>query len=411
MALAARDSLEDVLERNRADERRRALQALLARPLLRAGHPAFPLVRRHGKELRDWLARETGWMLQLEGDFARLHKRPADHSDATRPAPPGHRRQGVPAFDRRRYALLCLALAALERGESQVTLGRLGEQVVAGAAAPELQGAGIRFALEGRDDRRDLVLVVRLLLDLAVLARVAGDEESYVAQERDVLYDVDRRVLASLLVSARGPSLLPEAEAPEGVDARIEAISSHYVPDTAEARNRELRQRLTRRLLDDPVVYWDELPEDERAYLTSQRVAVTRRIEEATGLVPEVRAEGIAMVDPGLDLSDERMPAEGTEGHVTLLLAEHLAHAGGPVPRADLERQVRAWAGRYGRYWKKSAREPGAEAGLVAQALERLAALRLVRLEADTVAPLPAIGRFKLEAARTGAGEALDLTP
>jgi hypothetical protein len=36
------------------------------------------------------------------------------------------------------------------------------------------------------------------------------------------------------------------------VDARIEAISSHYVPDTAEARNRELRQRLTRRLLDDP---------------------------------------------------------------------------------------------------------------------------------------------------------------
>jgi Protein of unknown function (DUF2398). len=55
---------------------------------------------------------------------------------------------------------------------------------------------------------------------------------------------------------------------------------------------------LTRRLLDDPVVYYDELAEGERAYLIAQRHNITGRISEATGLLPELRAEGIAMVDP-----------------------------------------------------------------------------------------------------------------
>ncbi len=73
------------------------------------------------------------------------------------------------------------------------------------------------------------------------------------------------------------------------------------------------------------MVYYDELDEDERAYLLSQRHAITRRIEEATGLIPEMRAEGIAMVDPEDELTDVRMPEQRTDGHVTLLVAEYLA--------------------------------------------------------------------------------------
>jgi len=89
--------------------------------------------------------------------------------------------------------------------------------------------------------------------------------------------------------------------------------------------NQHLRQRLTRRLLDEPVLYYDELTEAELAYLTGQRGAITARITELTGLIAEVRAEGIAMVDPHDDLTDVRMPDTGTDGHVTLLLAEFLA--------------------------------------------------------------------------------------
>ncbi|SCZ60061.1 TIGR02678 family protein [Thiohalomonas denitrificans] len=406
--MIAAESLDDVLDRNRLDERRRALRSLLLRPLLESDTPAFALVRRHTEWLREWLARETGWALQVEGDFARLHKAPADHGDASRGAPPHYRRAGATPFDRRRYALFCLALADLERGESQVTLGNIGNAVVHGATDPMLTGAGLRFELEGRDERRDLVAVVRLLMELRVLSRVAGDEESYIAAGRDVLYDVDRRVLAALLVTARGPSLLPPDELPAGTLERMTAVTARYVPDTTEARNRELRQRLTRRLLDDPVLYWSELDEDEHAYLTSQRAAIARRIEEATGLIPEVRAEGIAMVDPSADLTDERMPAEGTEGHITLLLAEHLAATDAQQTRAGLEARVRGWVAEYGRFWKKAAREPGAESMLVQQALERLEALRLVVREGEEVMPLPAIGRFKLERPRAHDGSPLE---
>ena len=67
------------------------------------------------------------------------------------------------------------------------------------------------------------------------------------------------------------------------------------------------------------------LESDERAYLDRQRGFMLRNIHDATGLAPEVRAEGIAMLDPCGDLSDIAFPEEGTEGHLTLLIAEFLA--------------------------------------------------------------------------------------
>ncbi|MEA3277104.1 MAG: TIGR02678 family protein [Pseudomonadota bacterium] len=402
--------LSDVLERSRQDERRRALRALLMRPLLAPEHPAFSLVRRHADWLRNWLTRETGWVLTVEADFARLQKYPAGLDDGTRGARAGLRPADL-AFSRRRYALLCLALATLEKGENQVTLGRLGEAIVAGAAEPELARSGLRFDLTRQEQRRDLVAVVRLLLHLGVLARVAGDEDAYIRQERDVLYDVDRRVLSTLLIARRGPSLLETGpSAPQTLDGRLAAIGEHFAPDTPEARNRLPRQRLTARLLDDPVLYTAELTPDEQAYLTSQRHAIVSRVSEATGLVAEVRAEGLAMVDAQGDLTDEPMPAEGTESHVTLLLADLLARtsaeegAGVSLTWDQLHTRIREWADSYKGYWKKSARDPGAEEALCRQAARRLKALRLVEITEDGLRPLPAVGRYALSSPRI-AGE------
>ena len=167
--------------------------------------------------------------------------------------------------------------------------------------------------------------MVRLLLNLGVLRRVAGDEEAFVKATGDALYDVERRVLAALLAASRGPSTI-EAD---GFDERLDLLSDEIPPTTDELRNQRIRHHLTRRLLDEPVLYYDELDEAERAYLTSQRTAITARISELTGLIAEVRAEGIAMVDPHDDLTDVRMPESGTDGHATLLLAEHLAAPAG----------------------------------------------------------------------------------
>ncbi len=154
-----------------------------------------------------------------------------------------------------------------ERAEAQITLGRLAEQVVLGAADPQLADAGVVFALEGRDERSDLVAVVRLLIDIGVLSRVAGDEDAFGKDTGDVLYDVRRRVLGALLASPRGPSTV-EAIA---FDERLAALTRELPPTTDDLRNQRIRHRLTRRLLEDPVLYYDDLDEAERAYLVGQR--------------------------------------------------------------------------------------------------------------------------------------------
>lgn len=384
-------SLSDALASSHAEETRKAARALLRRPLLRArgaDADAFVLVRRHATELREWFQRNAGWRLVVDSEVARLVKTVADTADATHPARDA---RSNTRFTRRRYVLVCLALAVLDRADAQITLGRLAEQVVLAAADPELTDAGVTFTLDGREQRADLVVVVRLLLDLDALTRVAGDEDAFVADTGDALYDVERRVLVTLLAGHRGPSTIDAT----GEDERLAALTAEITPDTDELRNQAIRHELTRRLLDDPVLYLDELDEAQTAYLTGQRGALTRRITDLTGLVAEVRAEGIAMVDPSDDLTDVRMPEVGTDGHVTLLLAEYLATAG-TASLVELHVQVRRFGTEHRTYWRRAAAEPGAEVGLTAQALDRLEALRLIRREPDAVRARPALSRYAL---------------
>ncbi len=434
-------ALDSALEGAREANLRRAVRALLRRPLLRAGGAEaeeLRLVRRYGAELRSWFDANTGWRLIVDSEVARLLKLTPTTEDPTHPA--RDTRSRAP-FSRRRYVLTCLALSVLERSDAQITLGRLAEGVRVAAADEQLASAGVTFTLSGREERGDLVAVVRLLLELGVLGRVAGDEDAYIRDAGDALYDVQRRVLAGVLAPSRGPSTIVARE----LDERLSQLAADPLPEAEDLRNRALRHHLTRRLLDDPVLYYEELDAEQLAYLTGQRAALTRRVSELTGLVAEIRAEGIAMVDPDDDLTDVRMPDTGTDGHVTLLLAEYLASRLGegpvaelgdgtvaargegavaelgdgtvaargegavaepgvgatpdgqrPVEEEELRRFVRSLAEQYKSYWRRVAQEPGAEALLVETALERLTALRLVRRGPIGVTPLPALARYAL---------------
>lgn len=376
----------------------RAARLLLSRPLLVAGltpDEEFRLVRTYASELREWFDRETGWRLTADAQTIRLMKLTADPHDQTHPARDPKART---PFSRQRYVLACLALAALERADGQITLGRLAEDVVLAAADPTLAATGFTFTLDRRERRADMVAVVRLLLHWGVLRRVAGDEDAYLGTSGDVLYDVDRRVIAGLLASTRGPSMIGDSAPAD----RLAALTVEVVPDVEDARNRSLRHRLTRLLLEQPVVYYDELTESEFAYLTSQRFAILNRITQLSGLVGEVRAEGVAMVDPADELTDVRMPAEGMQSHLTLLLAERIAAAGGDGLRvSELYRHTRELARQHRSYWRKHATDPGAEVELVATTLDALRALKLVSVEpADDplVIARPAIARYALAA-------------
>lgn len=371
-------------------QRRAALRALLAKPLLVADTDGemLVLVRRHLPGLREWLNRETGWRLAADSETARLFKTSPALSDASHPAR-GHNKE---PFGRRRYVTLCLALSALARADAQTTLGSLADDVLTAAAEPELTAAGFTLTLDSRADRSDLVAVVRLLLAVGVLSRIAGDEDAYLSARTDVLYDVRRPVLGVLLSGIRGPSTVTASSFEE----RLAELTAEPVAETDELRNQALRRRLTRRLLEDPVLYYDELDDDERSYLLSQRHAITRRIADATGLVAEMRAEGIAMVDPDDELTDVRMPEQRTDGHVTLLVAEHLARRD-QATLEELHAFVRQVAAEHATYWRKGVTEPGAESELAGTALEKLSALRLVEVDGSVVRGRPAIARFALD--------------
>ncbi len=381
-----------------ADERRDAIRALLQSPLLCAGGTTareFGLVRRHAAWIRDWLAKNTGWSFHLDGEVARLRKVPTELSDSTRPA--RDPLSGL-AFSRRRYVLLCLALAVLERAERQITLGRLREKIEElWVAEPTLTAADLSFRMESFDDRRDLVHVVRLLIEHRVLVRVHGDEQQFVLQQGDVLYNVQRSTLSSLLAVRRAPSSVTVVD----FEMRLASLVEEVFADTEEGKNRRLRWRLTRRFLENPVVYLDELPADEATYLTSQRAFIARQVQETTGLHQEVRREGIAFVDEGGALTDFGLPEEGTEGHLTLLLAEFLAARGREalghaVPRAEVHRKVAELIEAHRSLWRKDITAAGADVRLAEETLERLEALGLVRRTEAGVIPQPAIGRYAL---------------
>ncbi len=403
--------IADAIADREHEGRTRAARALLMQPVLRPPDGEdYRLARRHAEALRDWFARQVGWRLLVDSETVRLEKQNVPGWSTAQHLAGSHAarvRRADPPFTRRRYVLLCLILAVLERSDHQVALGALADAVVLLARQPGLED--VEFTLKGRDERSDLVAAIRLLLRYGALSRVAGDEDAYVSAAGDALYDVDRRVLSRMLAAGASPAVLArELGADPSIDRIEEGLHRQAPAFTKDEANRRLRHRLARRLLEDPVLYYADLTADERNYLVSQRVSITTALSEMTGLVPELRAEGLALVDPDDQLTDLRMPDKGTEGHATLLLAEHLASKGGSgdVTVASLRRRVKALAKEHDAYWSRVSREPGAEVRLVDEALSRLTGLGLVRVvpsdDGDpataVVRPLPALARFAVTA-------------
>lgn len=375
-----------------ATEQREALRALLSSPLLLASRDeeAYRKVARHRDALARWFEQHTGWRLRVEPEarFARLYKVP-HRRDGTRPL---LTRRGQP-FDRRRYVLLCLACAALDDIPGQTTLTRIAERVRELSADEE----GVApFDAERIAERRALVDVLTWLSDCEVLRARDGDTERYArSAEADVLYDVNERVLGALLASPRAPSSVSEPA----------ALSAEVFADTAEGERRRARQGVFRALLEDPVVYNEDLPEASLAWLQTSRAFVYERMERDVGLVLEKRREGLAAIDPSATLTDLTFPDGGsTLKHAALLLAEQLAEAQRrsldvPVvfPDEQVEGLTRAllhehgercsWADRY-------VKDPDGARRLADDAMALLAAFLLVRREAAGWMLRAAIARF-----------------
>jgi uncharacterized protein (TIGR02678 family) len=293
--------------------------------------------------------------------------------------------------------------AVLARSDPQITLSALGDRILSLAKDADLLSRGFILDMADIHDRRNLASACVALGELGVLNAIDGDAESFVKsgqsedRSRDVLYDVSRGPLASILACVRGPSTWSEDDAPKATIDRISAIMAEFQPETDEGRRDVSRHRISRRLLDDPVVYDGTVDEADMQYFINQRGAMANRLALGTGLVVELRSEGLALCDSDGTCSDVAMPADGTDAHVTLLVADHLAHAGNDVhDRLRIEKFVAESAERYGRYWRRSAQGEAGARDLTAVAIHRLSQLKLITIDGDRIEILPALARYKL---------------
>jgi uncharacterized protein (TIGR02678 family) len=163
-----------------------------------------------------------------------------------------------------------------------------------------------------------------------------------------------------------------------------------------------LRHSLARRLLDDPVVYLEDLTVAQQGYLGSPggRGWLRTRAAEA-GLPLEERAEGVMALDPEGRFDDLAFPVTGgTVAAAALMLtarfvaSEDSRRLVAVVSVASLVDTVRDLLRRHPG-WAKKYREEGGPASLVDEALELLESLGLVRREDDLVRPMPAVARYR----------------
>lgn len=363
---------------------RPAIRALLARPLVGRDSPdTLAEVRRHRREVERFFGEELGYRLDAtRPGRARLAKvtGPAHQARGLRT------RSGKP-FDRRRYAIACLVLAAAEAAGERTTLARLFSEADARASGID----GFAFSTESYADRRAFVQAVHAIEDLGVLELAEGGTERFARGEddADALYRVDRDRLA----------LLPTTPAPPSLLSSPAEMTGDVYPDTEEGRVRRLRHRVMRALVEQPVVYADDLTVEEREYLARQRGRIEGMLEERVGLRLEVRAEGWVAVDEDGGLTDVAWPDYGTAEVAALRLCDELR-----ARRARGEHGIWEWssvvafvarlAAEYAGYWREDAGTTQGAGTTAAAAVDVLESLRLVQRVDGGITARPAAARF-----------------
>lgn len=405
------------------DEISRGIRLLLATPLLseRAAPEQFDLIRRRHDPIRKWFDYYCGWALTVEPrlGYARLVKVRAA-SDPSRPA--RRLRSGRAAFDRRRYVLLCITAAELF-AVPVTTVGLLADRVAQASAADDVVAT---FDTSSRAERMAFVDVLRLLEHLGVLVTVDGATEAFVeSAAAKVLYQVDATLLLRLLAAPVGPSQLGLAaqEVALRVDELLVTVSRERrygspsgpgdttVITSDVQRNLWLRHSVFRRLVDDPVVHFDELSPDERAYLASPTGRqLVRRAAEQAGFELEERAEGMLLVDVDGIATDSRFPDDAGSAKVAALML--LDGLSGPTTVPQLEGEAAALLHRFPR-WAKSYRGDDGARALTVDAVAVLTGFGLVRCANGVVRPLPAAARYAVGDIRTSHQDptAKDSTP
>jgi uncharacterized protein (TIGR02678 family) len=358
-----------------AAQARQCARVLLRRPLVRPDGldgQMLPLMYRHRHVLQSLFSGYLGYSLLVERRFARVYKR-LD----------GQAGRGMSGFTPRIYVYLTLTLAALVDAGRQILLSQLIADV-RGAAAE----AGITVS-EELVELRALSSALRHLVDLGVLEETEGTVASVAhGQSGEALITISLELLG-LVMARTGTTRSPEL-----------GTLSLWAP-TASLNDGVLARR---RLVEDPVVLYCDLPAQEAEYLRAHQQQEGFWLDRYFGLQTEGRSEGIAVVDPDGYLTDLPFPAGSTVARMALLALPPLMEAAAPTAegrRLVTATQVRdACAGLCERYPAAWAKDEAANAErLATRVTDMLAQAGLARRADDrTVFLSPAASRWQPEA-------------
>jgi uncharacterized protein (TIGR02678 family) len=358
-----------------AAQARQCARVLVRRPLVRPDGPdgqLLPLMYRHRHVLQSLFSGYLGYPLLVERRFVRLYKR-LD----------GHAGRGMSGFTPRTYVYLTLTLAALVDAGRQVLLSQLIADV-RGAAAE----AGITVS-EELVELRALSSALRYLVDLGVLEEIEGTVASVThGQSGEALITISLELLG--LVMARTET------------TRSPEPGSLSLPGPAASLDDGVLAR--RRLVEDPVVLYCDLPAREAAYLRVHQRQEGFWLDRYFGLQTEVRSEGIAVIDPDGYLTDLPFPAGSTVARMALLALASLMEAAAPTAeglRLVTTTQIRdACAGLCERYPAAWAKDEAANVErLATRVTDMLAQAGLARRTGDsTVLLSPAASRWQPQA-------------
>ncbi|MCX4745257.1 DUF2398 family protein [Kitasatospora sp. NBC_01287] len=310
-----------------AAERRAAARMLLAHPLVTANGPqaqAFPVIRRHADWLTSRFAELLGYPLTVGEGFARLTKAALGPTAPRRPMFAGT--LGTPE----RYAALTRALAALLTGPARRSAADLTAVLTAELTA-ELTGEStaeltVEQPAEPSGEQ-----------PAEPSAEPSAEPTVEPAAERDLAAG-RAAVLAALAVLTEW-QLLTADGGERGtllVDQELlTAVVAHCCPARPQdppAPRTTIPVAVRRRLVETPVVLFEELTGLEREWLWESRSRETAVLADFLGLTTEIRQEGIALLDPAGELTDLRLPGPGPLAHAALLLVERLVDQLRPLP-------------------------------------------------------------------------------
>jgi uncharacterized protein (TIGR02678 family) len=355
-----------------SQERVDAARALLGTPVVVATvNPDLHRdVRRHEDDLARFFRSYLGYRLYVDAHMARLFKAGLGAGSGR----PLTRRDRTP-FTPRDYTYLVLVCSVLLTTRSQVLLSVVASEVHQAAAE-----AGVAQGGDTLPERRSLVHALRKLIEWGAITEDAGSVADYADDpSKEALLWVDRDVIRNLLA-------VPLRDVDDPAD---------LIRVASEVDDESVRHSVRRKVVENPVVTLSDLTETEASWLRQSQRREAQILEENLGLQLEIRAEGVAAIDPQDEMSDIRFPREGTLGQAALLTVAELATALAPprsapevpIPPGTLEAVVARLMSQHASRWSKE--YTGSPGRLAADVQDLLVSMGLL-VEADGMLALRA---------------------